>query len=256
MSAQNRTDLKALVTAWTASLNLETTHKPTEQSILDSVLLNRDVKGTYNFTTSGYKDVDFDGKDTIVINTTTDIEINCANFNEGEVKYLIINKNTGNAITFYNATDQSIDLTYCNTLAKLYYRIEQKGGAIILAVPLHPTFDFAAIPAPETPGEWQQASLTRPWIPYYGSGRNGIWYRLNRGYIDITCQIYRTSSPNAFLTTLPSGYRPAFNYPIKEVIVFPDGIYTVIIQTDGQIILNGGGQWPTSIFFTASIPLT
>lgn len=256
MAAKNRTDLTALINNWAATLNLETRHKPDELEILESVLLNRDVTNTIAVIGAATA-VNFSGYDTININTTLDTVLTISNLAVGEFKFLIISKDQGNQINFANATDMSYSLAYNHTLSSLIYLMVNKGDSGIIAYPLHKTFDFSALPALPTKGEWQEASLTSPWIAGGGSGvRTGLWYRLYDEYIDISCCVYRSAAFADIITTLPVGYRPAYGHVVTASFYGASMEGDISIKTDGQISINMYSGSPLNIHFSAHIPLT
>jgi hypothetical protein len=257
MSAKNRTDLKAEIAAWPESnFDIVVNHKPSEQNILDSVVLNRDVLDSIAVTT-GATNVNFTDKDTITVNTAMDTVLTIQNLVDGESKTLIIVK-TGivNQVTFANATEMGYDQNYLNQRTTLRYKLISKGALGIIAFPLNPSFDFSAIPAPETAGSWNEASLSSPWTSYPSGARGGVWYRLNRGYIDISCSITRTLAFNNPICTLPAGYRPSYEFIISAMFNAAITGFHVRIDTTGAIVIVGGGTSPINVQFTVSIPLT
>ena len=218
--------------------------------------MNRDVLGVYSITSAGTKNIDFTNSDTIIINTTESISINCNNITDGELKTLIINKSAGNEITLLNTTDIEYDPDYVKTLTRIGFYILAKGEISLFTVPIHKTFNFSAIPAPETAGEWHEATLTSPWIALTAGVRGGIFYRLNRGYIDISCSITRVLAFASTICTLPAGFRPAFDYNIPATYFVGSGTTDTVINTAGVISVSIAGSAPAVIKFTVSIPLT
>src|SRR3989304_4801244 len=165
MSAKNRTDLKALLSAWAATLNLETRHKPDELEILDSVLLNRDLVSSV--AGSGTLTLDFTGVDVVELTTTADCTISFTGLETGEYKFLIVNKELGNILTFV-AVSGVVDNVYVSQyLEYCLFMVTKKGVATpiqTVVTPLFNSFDFSDIPSPETAGAWTELSLTSPWI--------------------------------------------------------------------------------------------
>lgn len=258
MSAQNRTALKALITAWAASLDLEATHKPTEQHILDSVLLNRDDVNTIAATTAA-TNVVFTGYDTIIVNANTSSVLTISGVSDGEVKYLIINKSAGNAITFAGATANGYNQTYENTLTLLVYKIISKGSAGNLAIAMHKTFDYTAILTSTSiaPEDWQEATLLSPWTSGGGGLRAGVWYRINVNMLDISIDVSRTLTWLPEICTLPVGYRPIYasNFPIS----YSTTRGYITINTSGNVYCTAtpaGSDVGTIVLACGSIPLT
>lgn len=259
MSAQNRTSLKALVTAWAASLDLETTHKPTEQHILDSVLLNRDEINTIAATTAA-TNVVFTGYDTIIVNQNISTTLYISGIADGETKYLIINKSAGNAVSFNGATWNAYNPTYETGLTLLVYKIISKGSAGNLAIAMHKTLDYSALltTASLTPGDWQEATLASPWVGSTIYMRSGVWYRTHLNMLEIQIDISRTLAWSALICTLPVGYRP-------ETV---GGVFPIAYsQTPGHITVNASGEVyctatpagsavGTNVIAYGSIPLT
>jgi hypothetical protein len=264
MSAKNRTDLKAEVAAWTAMLDLEATHKPTEQNILDSVLLNRDITYSVTRLSAGSETINFTNYDTVHLSTAYDTDITISGLNAGEYKFLLINKTAGVKITFANGIDGTFNNTYVDGLTRCAYMITYKGTYTPLQyfiTPLFKTFDYSAIPAPETPTAWQQLSISSPWFDYSTGGtRGGVWYRLHNGCVEIDISIQRTLSYNGTIGILPSGHFPAYTY--KTGIYAADAANAapgfITVRADGYIIIGQflGGYSPQFINIFISIPLT
>lgn len=260
MSAKNRTDLKADVAAWAAMLDLEATHKPTEQNILDSVLLNRDITYSVTRLSAGSETINFTNYDTVHLSTAYDTDITISGLNAGEYKFLLINKTAGVKITFANGIDGTFNNTYVDGLTRCAYMVTYKGTYTPLQyfiTPLFKTFDYSAIPAPETPTAWQELSLLSPWTPASGTDmRAGIWYRVNRDNIDLSICITRTLAWSRYIGVLPSGSRPAYGY----IHSFNQGTS----GANGNIIITSAGSIenvnftvdPQNIFATITIPLT
>lgn len=257
MAASNRTTGKADVTALAATVDLAEL-KTSLNLIWDSALLNRDVSNTVAVSGAATT-IDFSGYDTIIANTTQSTAITISNLIDSEFKYLIINKNASNAITFANATDMSYNLVYNNTLTLLVYKIVSKGSAGIIAYPLHKTLDYSALltSASLLPGEWQEASLSSPWLgANYATGRIGLWYRISNGYLDIDCSITRSLAFSGNITTLPEGYRPSFGKLLAVNFHTLNCVGMVKIATDGLITVNMFSGEPLNVFFSTHIPLT
>jgi hypothetical protein len=259
MSAQNRTALKALVTAWAATLDLETTHKPTEQHILDSVLLNRDVVSS--IASSGTITLDFAGNDVVELTTTNDCTISFTGIETGESKVLIVNKELGNILTFV-AVSGIIDDTYVSSsLEYCIFLVTKKGVATpiqTVVTPLFASFDIASIPTPEAPGAWQELFLVSPWIANsIRAMQPGIWYRENRDMVEITICIQRTTITSGNIATLPSGYRPAYPHRFTPVMFGVGDIGCLLISDTGLIYMTSyGGVYPNEICWSGKIPLS
>lgn len=261
MSAKNRTDLKADVAAWAAMLDLEATHKPTEQNILDSVLLNRDVVYSVSSSATGALTLDFTGYDAIDFQTTGSRDISFTGIEAGETKYLIIRKSAGNVITFPGSVSGVLNNDYVSSdLTYLAFKINKKGVSSpvqIIVTPLFASLDYSDIPTPETPTAWQELSLLSPWTADSGTDmRPGIWYRTNRDNIDISISINRTLAWSRHIGVLPSGSRPAFGY-IKPFHTATSGASgNIIITPTGSIENVDFSINPQNIHTTISIPLT
>lgn len=259
MSAQNRTALKAQVAAWAATLDLEVTHKPTEQNILDSVVLNRDVVSS--IASSGTITLDFTGAEVVELTTTNDCTISFTGIETGESKVLIINKELGNILTFV-AVSGIIDDDYVSaSLEYCVFLVTKKGAATpiqTVVTPLFASFDFSSIPTPESPGAWQELSLYVPWIANTTrSMRPGIWYRENRDSVEISICIQRTTTTSGDIATLPTGYRPEYPHRFKPVMFGVGDIADVLINAQGIIYITSyGGVYPNEICLSCRIPLS
>lgn len=241
MSAQDRTALKALITGWPeTNFDIITNHKPTEQHILDSVMLNRDVSATISATTS-ITSVNFAGVDAVTVNSAITTDILISGIEVGEVKYIRINKNAGNVITFsgIGVINMDINPVYCNTLTTLFYKIIRK-ESILIAVPYHKSFDFDAIPSVEVPEDWQEAALTSGYSKDPSISRDGIWFRKYANYLDLSIGLFVPGTPATSIpATLPTGYRPLFSFPLSLTLSPMDSscYLRAMLLTDGRIEL-------------------
>lgn len=255
MAAKNRTQLKALITAWAATLDLEARHKPDEQEILDSVLLNRDVVNTLAGTSIA---ANFTGYDSIIVNASGNVTITVSNIAVGESKTLTVNKTAGQTITFSGATDQSVDTSYVTALTKVVYEIYSKESGVVIANPKVKTGAIVTL----TDGAWNEATLGTSWTGV-AIGRQGMFYRLNKiGQLEVSISVYHENATfNTSLTTLPEGFRPAYKQVIQCQLskqVAGHGACYIDINTNGTITVNQLDTYavPFYLVHTFVIPLT
>lgn len=132
MALKNRTESKAVVTAWAPILDLEATHKPDlRDQVLDNCLFRKDVSSTT--TASGTtKTLEFLDIDYVEVTQSNNVAYTLNNIQQGEIKYLKITKTANQTITFTNATDVSVRKAFINTTTVVIYRIINKDGDLYL----------------------------------------------------------------------------------------------------------------------------
>ena len=132
MALKNRTEAKAVVTAWAAILDLEATHKPDlRDEILNNCLFRKDVSDS-QVASGTTKTLDFDGFDYIEVAQSNNVAYTLNNILQGEIKYLKITKTAAQTVSYINGTDVSVRKAFINATTVVIYRIINKDATIYL----------------------------------------------------------------------------------------------------------------------------
>jgi hypothetical protein len=137
MALKNRTEARAVVTNWSAILDLETTHKPDlRDNILDNIIFRKDVQGSGSGT--GNQTIDFTNYDYIFWDGTgANINITITGIQQGEIKYFFLAKTAFSLLTFVSPAILQAEQDYINKgLGNILFAIYNKNGTDILVVPL------------------------------------------------------------------------------------------------------------------------
>lgn len=241
----------------------------------DSIKFREDVAVSQTSSTTNIT-LDFSGKDRIDLTRTGGpLNISVSNLDDGDEKFILITKTSGQTVAFTGVTDITPVKENADALALVLYEITRKGSNYFVkawvASPLNATTDVSGIVEKATPTERTSGATdkfidaellkvktdeidakidTGAWqTPSYNAGFSGdpsnpFQYRLAYGRLEIRGNILSTTTTSGTAFTLPLAYRPATQ-------VF--GRYTRV--TSGQVIqyftifTNGnfqGTEWITS----------
>lgn len=128
---EKRSESKTRISNWTATLDLETTHKPDLTEIVDSLMFREDDSDSSSATTATH-DIDFDDVDyhEVTLNYVT-VALTVSNFNQGEVKWVKVIEGTDNSYSWSGITDISFSVPSLPSIWMLFNK-----DSNIYAVPM------------------------------------------------------------------------------------------------------------------------
>lgn len=144
MAAENRQNLATTLAALSAVVDLSEL-KAVLTNFIDSMAMNRDVQNTITVAGAGTTNVSFSGYDTIYVSTSYSCTLNIQNINDGEVKFLHVNKTAGIEVLFTGATEQSLDHSYItSTLTDVVYMVYKKHFTSVVVIPMVKDLDISS----------------------------------------------------------------------------------------------------------------
>lgn len=144
MAAENRQNLATTLAALSAVVDLSEL-KAVLTNFIDSMAMNRDVQNTITVAGAGTTNVNFGGYDTIYVSTSYSCTLNIQNINDGEVKFLHVNKSAGIDVIFTGATEQSLDHAYVTfMLTDVVYMVYKKHLSTVVVIPMVKDLDISS----------------------------------------------------------------------------------------------------------------
>ena len=131
MATKNRTESDLVIDAWTATLDLELTHKPDLKELITNLRFRKDAKNSVIATVSN-NTIDFDDYDQVALDLATnnlDGTILASNLDDGDVKYLLVTKDSGKTLAFSGITDISLNQNY-TTETLVVFEIINKNSVV------------------------------------------------------------------------------------------------------------------------------
>jgi len=206
-------------------------------------------------TTGDNITVDYTAKDMRVVDCATtnfNANITFSGLDNGDVKYLLVSKNSGKTISFANALDNTDYPTRTLTLTSCLYAVYSKNGVLQVKL-LTKTVDSRY--------NAQNLLLNAP----YSTSTIKIqadefgWLNINSGggaRITISGGSY---SAGFVIGNLPAGFIPNQTWvlplPISNVIAGTYSVATCTINTSGEIIINVGFTQTSDLYFNYRIKL-
>jgi len=127
MANKNRTEVSAAIQAVAAIVD-EASYKATlDTNFAQSVVFRKDVSDTET-ASGGTLNVLWDGLDFITVTQTGNVIYVNQEIEQGEIKYLKINKGNGDTITFSGTTLEDENTDYITTLTSILFEIFDKDG--------------------------------------------------------------------------------------------------------------------------------
>lgn len=133
MAAQNRDELQTQIdSTFVATLQIADHRNYLKDPQAESLVFRKDVIAS-QIPAGGSVEIDFSNKDLAKVTTTGNLAVSFTGMENGDVKYLRIQKNAGNTVSFTGATDVSPRRTYINTtVTVVYYRVKNKNNSIFV----------------------------------------------------------------------------------------------------------------------------
>lgn len=132
MALNNRTELTELIDAWSPTIDLEITHKPNLKTLIESVVLKKQVANGVALS-SPTESIDFTGYDYILGTTTAEsypIEVSITGVLLGEVKILKIDNTSGADWSLTGVTSETINFTTSYTETSALYIVTNYDGTV------------------------------------------------------------------------------------------------------------------------------
>lgn len=250
---KNRTDLKADIAAWTATLDLEATHKPDVTELIDSVISRIDNTDAGTVDADPFA-IDYDDVDYYACTLRADASnvISFTNITQGEVKWLLIDNTADEPWSFSGVVDETISQDAIESLSVAFYMVYNKDGNIHVK-PMSKDLVAATTTQAQTgtDDEAYMTAETTKYVTRHGHKilSNAESYTLadGVGYVEIPSGVSGGTIQVGNPATVPVG---------RRVVVYSSGGSGVSITTVGSIIsgfvanyiyegINNGSSWVT-----------
>lgn len=171
MAAQNRDELQTQIdSTFVATLQIADHRAYLKDPQTESLVFRKDVIASQS-PSGGSIAIDYSNKDLATVTTTGNLAVSFTGLENGDVKYLRIQKNAGNTVSFTGAVDISPRRGYINsTVTVVFYRVTNKNNEIFVCAE-NIDFDFqselsnqqlVSIPI----GDWNMDTSTTRQVSY------------------------------------------------------------------------------------------